>query len=201
MDKKGKYTNELDADFWNQRWLDGTTGWDIGYASPPITEFMAGYGDKNASILIPGCGNAYEAEYLANDGFSDITLLDIAPEAVRRLKDKFTLSKAVTVLCGNFFEHDGKYDLILEQTFFCAQVLERREEYVSKVHSLLNPGGVLAGVLFGVDFGGGGPPFGGDAAEYRKLFESYFDIEIMEPCYNSIKPRAGSELFIFMKRK
>ena len=201
MDREKNTKNGLDVAFWNQRWLDGTTGWDIGYASPPITDFLSGYDQRDARILIPGCGNAYEAEFLSDNGFSDIVLLDIAPEAVRRLKEKFTLSKAVTVACGDFFEHEGKYDLILEQTFFCAQVLERREEYVEKVHTLLNPGGILAGVLFNIDFEQAGPPFGGDIEEYRRLFEPYFNIAIMQPCYNSIAPRAGSELFVKMIKK
>ncbi|MCO5259232.1 MAG: TPMT family class I SAM-dependent methyltransferase [Crocinitomicaceae bacterium] len=196
-----KYSNELDANFWNLRWETGRIGWDIGYASPPITEYMQQYADKSASILIPGCGNAYEAEFLVQNGFTNITLIDIAEEAVRRLKDKFKTTPQVTVLCGDFFEHQGSYDLIIEQTFFCAQVLQRRTEYVQKVHSLLKPNGKLVGVLFGVDFGPQGPPFGGDIHEYQQLFKPYFELKKLEPCFNSIKPREGAELFIeFIKK-
>ena len=35
--KNKVYDNELDASFWNERWITGQTGWDIGYASPPVT--------------------------------------------------------------------------------------------------------------------------------------------------------------------
>jgi len=105
------------------------------------------------------------------------------------------------VIYEDFFNHVGQYDLILEQTFFCAQILERREEYVRHVASLLKRGGRLVGVLFNVDFGKEGPPFGGDENEYRKLFSGLFDIRVMSPCYNSIPPRAGSELFVVMVKK
>ena len=44
-------------------------------------------------------------------------------------------------------------------------------------------------------------PFGGDENEYRKLFSGLFDIRVMSPCYNSIPPRAGSELFVVMVKK
>jgi 2-keto-3-deoxy-6-phosphogluconate aldolase len=62
------------------------TGWDLGKASPAITHYMTQYRDKKAAILIPGCGNAYETEFLIDHGFTNITLIDIAPKAVEALK-------------------------------------------------------------------------------------------------------------------
>lgn len=198
---KKMYENELDASFWNQRWKTGQTGWDIGYASPPITTYIDQYKNKQAAILIPGCGNAYEAEYLATHGFTNITLVDIAAEAVAGLRQKFKTFPQIKVLCEDFFLHKGKYDLIIEQTFFCAQVLERRKEYAQKMAELLNDSGQLTGVLFGVNFENPGPPFGGSSDEYKTIFDPWFRIEKMEPCYNSITPRAGSELFINFRKR
>ena len=201
MKDKVEQTNELNADFWNHRWKSGLTGWDIGYASPPLVEYMSQYEDKSVSILIPGCGNSYEAENLLSKGFDNITLIDISEELTNRLRERFKKTPQIKVIYEDFFNHVGQYDLILEQTFFCAQILERREEYVSHVASLLKRGGRLVGVLFNVDFGKEGPPFGGDENEYRKLFSGLFDIRVMSPCYNSIPPRAGSELFVVMVKK
>ncbi len=201
MKDKVEHTNELNADFWNHRWKSGLTGWDIGYASPPLVEYMSQYEDKSVSILIPGCGNSYEAENLLSKGFDDITLIDISEELTNRLRERFKKTPQVKVIYEDFFNHVGQYDLILEQTFFCAQILERREEYVRHIASLLKRGGRLVGVLFNVDFGKEGPPFGGDENEYRKLFSGLFDIRVMSPCYNSIPPRAGSELFVVMVKK
>ncbi|MBP6047706.1 MAG: hypothetical protein KA530_11585, partial [Ferruginibacter sp.] len=56
--------NPLDREYWDAQWQNKTTGWDIGHASPAITEYMAQYKNKDAAILIPGCGNAYEAVFL-----------------------------------------------------------------------------------------------------------------------------------------
>jgi len=201
MKDKVEHTNELNADFWNHRWKSGLTGWDIGYASPPLVEYMSQYEDKSVSILIPGCGNSYEAENLLSKGFDDITLIDISEELTNRLRERFKKAPQIKVIYEDFFNHVGQYDLILEQTFFCAQILERREEYVRHIASLLKRGGRLVGVLFNVDFGKEGPPFGGDENEYRKLFSDLFDIRVMSPCYNSIPPRAGSELFVVMVKK
>ncbi len=190
----------LDQSYWNTRWEKGETGWDIGYAAPAITQYMMQYTDKSAAILIPGCGNAYEAEWLAKQGFTNITLIDIAPKAAEQLNEKFQYIAAIKVLCEDFFQHEGKYDLLIEQTFFCAIPPIRRKEYVQKAASLLKPNGKIIGVLFDKIFEQPGPPFGGSADEYRSLFDPSFIIHTMDRCYNSIPPRSGSELFIHLRK-
>lgn len=187
--------------YWNSRWKSRETGWDIGYPSPAIAAYIDQYENKNAAILIPGCGNAYEAEYIVKCGFTNITLLDIAPQAVEHLKGKFASAPAVKIICEDFFRHKGNYDLVLEQTFFCALPPNSRADYVKKMGRLLNKNGRLAGVLFSQDFEKPGPPFGGTPSEYLQLFSPYFLIRRMEPCYNSIPQREGAEVFISMVKK
>ena len=194
-------SKELNADFWNHRWTTGQTGWDIGYASPALTQYMEQYKNKNAAILIPGCGNAHEAAFLVANGFTNITLLDISSTAVLILEEKFKDYPQIKIICEDFFQHRGAYDLIIEQTFFCAQILEKREAYVQKAASLLKPQGKLMGVLFATEFESEGPPFGGSREVYTNLFDPLFLIKIMEPCYNSIPPRMGNELFILLQKK
>lgn len=191
----------LDHAYWDAQWERGEIGWDVGYASPAITEYMAQYPDKNAAILIPGCGNAYEAEYLAEHGFTNITLMDIAPRAVELLQEKFADTKAVSVLCGDFFDHKGNYDLLIEQTFFCAIPPDRRKEYAQKAASLLNEHGKIVGLLFDRTFEEQDPPFGGCPCEYKPIFEPHFVVKTMEECHNSIPSRAHAEVFINLVRK
>ncbi|MCT1529736.1 TPMT family class I SAM-dependent methyltransferase [Sphingobacterium daejeonense] len=190
----------LDQNFWNQRWKNQQTGWDIGYASTPIVTFMEKYPNKDARILIPGCGNAYEAAYLLENGFTNLTLIDIAPIAIQNVKEKFKNNPHINIVHGDFFEHKGEYDLLIEQTFFCALEPKLRSEYVKQASSLLADGGEIMGLLFGKEFESQGPPFGGSITEYRLLFDKLFVIEKMELCYNSIAPREGSELFIKLRR-
>ena len=70
---------------------------------------------------------------------------------------------------------------------------------MKKMYQLLNPGGRLVGVLFNRSFEGG-PPFGGNLEEYEELFKEKFEIVKLEPCYNSIQPREGTEVFINVKK-
>lgn len=191
----------LDQNYWEERWEKNETGWDIGHAAPAITDYMDQLSSKEVKILIPGCGNAYEAQYLAENGFSDITVLDIAPKAVEILKEKFADIQEIKVLQEDFFEHQGKYDIIIEQTFFCAIPPFRRKEYAEKSAELLNENGKIIGVLFDKQFDQPFPPFGGCPCEYKPVFEPHFIIKTMDECYNSIPPRANSEVFINLVKK
>lgn len=185
----------MDSQYWNNRYINGDTSWDMGAVSPPLKAYIDQVHNRDVRILIPGGGNSYEAAYLAGQAFSDVTVLDIAPVLVEQLQKSFARTR-VKILEEDFFEHTGSYDLILEQTFFCAIPPSRRADYVKHMHSLLKPGGHLAGVLFNRSFTQEGPPFGGSEAEYRELFAPYFDFKTLYPCYNSHPARQGCELFI-----
>lgn len=189
----------LDGSFWEERYIKNDTGWDLKEVSPPLKAYFDQLTNKNIRILIPGCGNAYESEYLLQKGFNNITLIDISPTLTQSLKEKLA-GTPIKVVLGDFFEHEGEYDLIIEQTFFCALEPTLREQYVQKMHSLLAQNGKIAGVLFNREFEGG-PPFGGAENEYRQLFSTYFNIKQLSPCYNSFSKRQGTEVFVVFEKK
>lgn len=193
-------TKDLGQSFWNDQYIAQTTGWDLGQVSPPLKAYIDQISNKNLKILIPGCGNSYEAEYLLEQGFTHVNLIDIAPELVERLKTKFEANPNINIILGDFFQHEGEYDLILEQTFFCALDPTLRKNYVVKMGSLLKSGGKIAGVLFSKIFEMAGPPFGGTKHEYQELFENNFDFKIFDACHNSFDKRLGSELFIVLTK-
>ena len=188
----------MSKEYWNNLYVKDETGWDIGFPSPAIKEYVDQLTNKDIAILIPGCGNAYEAEYLLALGFTNVTLIDIAPSLTAALEKKFIneLGKRIKVITRDFFNHDGTYNLILEQTFLSALHPSVRPLYVDKMHALLVKGGHLTGVLFGQVFEEEGPPYGGTLQEYKLMFSKKFKIKKLEPCYNSIERRKGSEVFI-----
>lgn len=191
----------LNEQYWNERYATNATGWDLGAVSPPLKAYIDQLADKHLRILIPGCGNTYEAAYLLQQGFTNITVLDIAPLLVAELQQQFAKEPHLKVVEGDFFAHQGEYDLILEQTFFCAIDPALRPAYAQQMHQLLVPGGKLVGVLFNREFEAAGPPFGGTADEYRTYFEPPFEPMVFSPCYNSVTPRAGNELFVVLQKK
>lgn len=61
---------DLDEFYWNTRYQTNDIGWDIGSVSPPIKAYIDQLTNKQLRILIPGCGNTYEAEYLLQQGLT-----------------------------------------------------------------------------------------------------------------------------------
>lgn len=190
--------------FWSQRYAAEQTGWDIGYPSTPIKEYLDQLSDKTLSILIPGAGNAYEAEYAFRQGFHNVYVLDIAPQPLESLAKRLPDFPKDQLIQDDFFNHQGHYNLILEQTFFCtfAPTKANRQAYAQKMYQLLKPGGKLVGLWFTFPIRPeqSSPPYGGSIAEYRTYFEPLFELETFEPAYNSIKPRLGNEAFALMQR-
>ena len=196
-----KISKPVNKDFWSSRYRQQKIGWDIGHISTPIKSYIDQLSDNDLKILIPGAGNSYEAEYLYIKGFRNIYVCDIAKEPLQNLKKRLPEFPDDHLLEKDFFSLEGTFDLILEQTFFCAIPVEKRSEYARKCADLLNSNGRLAGLLFNFKLTTEGPPYGGSKEEYLTYFSEYFEIDILEPCYNSIKPRQGNELFFKFRKK
>lgn len=194
-------TLSLNEQYWTSRYKQNLIGWDVGQATFPIKQFLDQIDNKELKILIPGAGNAYEAAYAFESGFRNLHVLDISKVPLDNFLGKHPHFPIDQVYHENFFDHQGKYDLIIEQTFFCALPVALRQDYADKMYELLQSGGQLAGVLFNREFGNDSPPFGGSLKEYQSYFSELFDIKTMEPCYNSIPPRRDSEAFIRLFKK
>ncbi len=197
-------TNQ-EENYWTNRYQIENTGWDIGYPSTPLKEYIDQLKDKTIRILIPGAGNAYEAEYLIAQGFSNVIVMDISPIPLQNFKARNPNFPDNQLIEANFFDHQGQYDLIIEQTFFCSfePTIENRNLYAKKMSSLLSENGKLVGLWFDIPLVEGNMdkrPFGGNKEIYLNYLSPYFKIKTFEPSHNSIAPRAGQELFgIFSK--
>ncbi|MFD2890776.1 methyltransferase domain-containing protein [Flavobacterium chuncheonense] len=191
---------KLNKDYWENRYQTNETGWDTGTITTPLKEYIDQLENKSLKILIPGAGNSYEFSYLIKKGFTNVHVIDIAQNPIQNLLTKHPNYKS-QILNGDFFELDDTFDLIIEQTFFCALDPNLRDQYVKKVHSILAPNGKITGLLFDFPLSNEGPPFGGSKNEYTERFEPLFKLKKMERAYNSIKPRANKELFFIFEKK
>lgn len=192
---------QLDEEFWDSRYKSKQTGWDIGYISTPLKEYFDQLTNKNLKILIPGGGNSYEAEYLHNNGFTNVYVVDLSKTALKNIQERIPSFPKNHLIHSNFFELNDRFDLIIEQTFFCALNPDLRTKHASKMSDLLVANGKLVGLLFNIPLFEDRPPFGGNKKEYSSYFEPYFELDIIETSYNSISERKNDELFIkFIKR-
>lgn len=188
----------LNDAYWQQRYENNNTGWDAGRITTPIKTYADAL-PKTARILIPGAGNGHEAQYLHEQGFEQVYVCDWAMAPLEDLAARCPNFPKEHLIHGDFFELALNYpmDYILEQTFFCAIDPALRPQYAKKAAELLRDGGTVAGVFFNehLQLGRPGPPFGGSAQEYQTYFEPHFSLVQFEPCYNSIPPRDGVELW------
>ncbi len=189
-----------DVHFWENSYKTNSTGWDLGEVSPPLKNIIDQLEDQELKILIPGAGNAYEAEYLFHKGFRNTYVLDVSEVALQNFKNRCPEFPTHQILNQDFFDVEMQFDLILEQTFFCAIPPSLRSDYAYKMASLLPKGKELKGVLFDFPLTEKGPPFGGSKTEYVAYFQPYFLIKQLSRCTTSHKSREDKELLIKLTR-
>jgi len=192
---------DLSANAWEHRYLNNDIGWDLGEVSTPLKAYFEQLENKEIKILIPGGGNSYEAEYLFENGFKNVFVIDVSKAALDNIQKRIPSFPKTQLILGDFFELKNTFDLIIEQTFFCAIHPNLRAAYVVKMNQLLKSKGKLVGLMFNVPLNDNRPPFGGNKKDYLVSFKPYFNIERMEMCYNSFGNRKGRELFVKMVKK
>jgi len=192
--------NSFDSSYWDNRYKNKTTAWDIGKIATPIKEYIDQLTDKTLRILIPGAGNGYEAEYLWNNGFKNVFVLDISKQPLDDFLQRVNGFPKSNALHMNFFELNDTFDLIIEHTFFCALAPKLRMEYVYKMKDLIVAKGKLVGLLFDFELTESGPPFGGNQNLYKTYFGNHFHIKTLERAHNSINQRQDKELFFIFEK-
>jgi methyl halide transferase len=193
----------LNKDYWNKRYLHNETQWDLGGGSPPIKNWIDQQKGKNINILVPGAGFGHEVIYAYKNGFKNIYYLDYATKAIIKFKKTCPKFPEEQIITQDFFSLTKNYffDVIIEQTFFCALDPSLRNEYVRKCHQLLRKKGKVIGLLFNTNFNHNGPPYGGETDEYIALFSKMFNLLEMENSIHSVNPRKGNELWIEFEKK
>jgi thiopurine S-methyltransferase len=192
---------DLSEFFWENKYKKNKIGWDLGEVSPPLKTYFDQLTNKYLKILIPGGGNSYEAEYLFNRGFNNTYVVDVSKTALDNIKNRVPEFPSSQLIHADFFDLNDTFDLIIEQTFFCAINPNLRVNYAVKMKNLLNEKGKLVGVLFDAKLNKDHPPFGGNIKEYTTYFEPYFRMDVFTKCYNSFHNRQEMELFMKFVKK
>jgi SAM-dependent methyltransferase len=196
---------EPDAPFWNGRYLAGELGWDLGEPSPPFVRLHRdGVIAPPCRVAVPGCGQGWEVAWLAAQGYA-VTGIDFAPAALAAARERAReAGVAPELVQADLLDLPealaGRFDLVLEQTCFCAIAPRRRPEYVQAVHRLLAPGGRLIGLFYACK-GEDGPPFGTSPGEVRRLFADRFAVRSLALTPHSHPRRLGEEWLGVLARR
>ncbi|MGB0837959.1 MAG: SAM-dependent methyltransferase [Flavobacteriaceae bacterium] len=194
--------SHLNQSYWDERYESNNTPWTLNCVSPAITEFLRVKNpSKEAKILIPGAGLSPDAHYLYSNGFKNVFVLDLSKTSIEQFISNYPEFPKDQIIHENFFEHHDQYDLIFEQTFFCALPLSINPKYPAKVTELLQPKGILFGLFFLGDLSQGGPPYLQEKGFYSDLFSPLFKFIKLELFNKSITPRKDKELFFIFEKK
>jgi methyl halide transferase len=200
-----QHSNEGYArDDWQKHYVEDDLRWDLGQVAPPFVRLWEEKKLGQGRVIIPGCGRGHEVLFLAENGFQ-VTGLDYAPGAVDLLSQSLKENGLqADVLHQDFFQlgedHHSKYDLMLEQAFFCAIHPSKRSAYVETATRILNKGGLLAG-LFYETHEKGGPPFNTTPQDILDHFSDDFHIEALEKTPHSVEKRKDKEWLGLLRKK
>jgi len=186
------------ADFWDSRYRDNVIPWDAGKVPTALREYTYKL-QSGARVLIPGCGSAYEAAYLADKGF-DILAIDFSPAAVEAARKNLAGYADIVRLADFFaFDHGKPYDMIYERAFLCALPPRMWPQYAPRTAQLLRPGGELAGFFFLETEKG--PPFGTTPDALHALLDPCFELVEDKAVTDSIPVFQGAERWQVWRRR
>lgn len=186
-------------DFWDKRFAEGVTPWSQGGVPVELEAFAARQAGQPRT-LIPGCGHAWEAGFLANRGWQ-VTALDFAPTAIDKAREILG-DWPGELLCADFFNFvpAAPYDIVYERAFLCALPRKLWPGYGPRLAELVRPGGLLAGFFFFSDEPKG-PPFGTSPAALAEMLTPCFELEEDAAAAAPIPVFAGGERWQVWRRR
>lgn len=193
------------SNFWNKRYLDNNTAWDLGGPTPILLEYLK-KNYKIGKVCVLGCGNGYDALEFSKYN-NDVYAVDFAIEALKSLRIKSDKSNlTLNLVHEDIFNLHKNYsiffDLVFEYTCFCAIDPERRKEYFNVIYKILNKGGLLFAIFIPLDkkLSDDGPPFGVNLKQIESLTSDRFEIIENKFSNLSIKPRKNREKLLILKK-
>jgi SAM-dependent methyltransferase len=183
------------SEYWEQRYQEGTTRWDLGQAAPAFVSLLQSELPPGKAAVL-GSGRGYDAIAFAQYGF-DVIGFDFAPAAIAEATTIAQASGSLAkFLKRNIFdlptEFPQYFHYVIEHTCFCAINPQQRQAYVQVVREILQPRGELIAIFF-THSRPGGPPFGVSPEEIKQYFETDFEILSLQPITNSVPARQGEE--------
>ena len=191
-----------ESEAWNQRYVEGRTGWDLGEPPPALRRVIAAR-PQPLRVLVPGAGRGHDALAWAEAGHR-VVAVDFAPLAVVAAREnaaargvEMAVHEAdIFALPGDLA---GAFDLVWEQTCFCAIPPERRDDYARAMAAVLRPGGQIVALLWNHGKAGG-PPFDVRREDVDAAFAEAFVVEEVTVVPDSAAGRTPEMLAVLRRR-
>lgn len=189
--------------FWSDIYKQNRAGWDLDQPAPALIDMLPRLKLPKSKILVLGCGYGHDAAFLAQHGHI-VTALDYSKEAIEGARQKYGHIGNLHFVELDLFKiphsWNESYDLIFEQTCYCAVAPSQRNDLVALWKRLLHSQGQLMGIFFANEKREG-PPFGGSEWEIRERLKNHFQFLFWGRWHTSVPSRHGKELFVYAQKK
>ncbi len=197
--------------YWQNRWLEGRTGWDLGGVHPLFSELMqeanaAGL-KPNARVIEPGCGRAHTGAALAKMNYK-VTAFDVSKDAIDAANVLYANETKLELVVADLFalpsNWSNSFDAVYDRAVLCALPQASRPSYVHACAKILKTGGLFLSIPFtklhiSVSEG---PPFAVDEANLETLFEAAFEkVSHIEKPHGVKDSKIACEMLIVWRKK
>lgn len=197
--------------YWQSRWREGRTGWDLGGVHPFFSELInhaSSAGLKASGYVIePGCGRAHTGAALAKLGYN-VTAFDVSQEAVDAAKKLYAHLANLELVVADLFalpdSWTNMFDAVYDRAVLCALPRSIRPVYVEACAKMLKPGGLFLSIPFTKLHitESEGPPFAVCEEDLEEMFASKFEkvVHIDKP-HDEKDSKIACEMLVIRRRK
>ena len=149
--------NYGDPTYWDKRYKeqDGTFDWLEDWNS--LKELISDLLEKDAKILILGCGNAEFSEHMYEAGFHDMHNIDISPVVIDQMKERNKDKESMTWDVMDVREltyKDWEFDIAIDKSTIDAllwgdDAFLNVAKMCKEVQRVLKPGGIYFVISYG----------------------------------------------------
>lgn len=194
----------MNADYWNQRWKEGKTGWQTDSVHPDLKALYQKYqlGDRY-HFLYPLCGMSLDIDWLFLKGHA-VTGIESSAHPIyevgKRLGIEWTIDEVdgftryhfdnLQIFQGDFFDAEKLplygVDVCFDRGAYVAISPELRASYAS-VYKSLEPANIAMILRMSEEQPAQGPPFGFQTHELHQYMKDAYTIEPIDLSSSSDK--------------
>jgi methyl halide transferase len=166
-----------DHSFWEARWKEKQTGWDLGGPHPALPRLIEKCGARApGKVWVPGCGRGHDVAAIAQLGFQ-VLGTDISPTAIVEAKALYGSRPGVQFKQADLFVESpaSLFDWIYDRAMLCALSPERQPQYLQVCARNLKERGLFCSILFSSISSEvtEGPPFEVSEGKIPTLFQNW----------------------------
>ena len=146
-------------EYWEERYQKDKEQFDWYQRYSGVKDMITQFIQPNYQILMLGCGNSKMSEEMFEDGYRNITNVDISFTVIKQMqelyKEKYPEMLFKQMDARNLQFEDGTYDAIIDKACFDSILCgdgsgPNSEAMLNHVHRVLSPEGVYICITYGV---------------------------------------------------